>query len=116
MANELLERIEHSFTFHAPSSDDVAKLHEEVRAECKKLAQFVASRIPDSRELSNALTSIEAAMHWANSGVALHQDSLPTPASSEEPTDSASTAPVAESPDNAPTEDVTTQPENTEQG
>ncbi len=57
------------FTFH-PASPEQAKVYQTIRDNAKQLAYLLYSVVPDSRELSLALTSLEETVMWANAGVA----------------------------------------------
>lgn len=57
------------FKYHAPKDGQPAK-YEALRAKAKELAEMVIDLVPDSRERSIALTKIEEASMWANSGIA----------------------------------------------
>ena len=61
------------FDHHPPSSDAVALQHEEVRENCRDLAQYLQDNLPVSREKSLALTNLEQAMFWANAAIARNQ-------------------------------------------
>jgi len=65
----LLERIEHDFTYHAPSGDQPQR-YAKIRAMAKDLAIFLAENCPDGREKSTALTKLEECVMWANAGIA----------------------------------------------
>ncbi len=45
-------------------------MHQNVRAACHGLAEFLIDTLPVSRELSLALTNIEQCMFWANAAIA----------------------------------------------
>lgn len=62
--------IDRNFDHHPPPDQHVAKLHGEVRARCKEVAQHIERNLPDSRERSLAMTKLEEAMMWANAAIA----------------------------------------------
>jgi len=63
------------FAHHAPSTDEVADLHEDIRAECMRLASFIAGNTPEGREQSLAITKLEEVTFWANAAVARNLNS-----------------------------------------
>jgi hypothetical protein len=69
---EVVERIENSFTYHAPTAMQVVK-YGELRARAKALALEMCSLCPPSRELSLALTNLEQAVMWANAAIARNE-------------------------------------------
>lgn len=70
--------IEHNFAYHPPrpGSDD-AERHERVREGCKALALFLTNQCPQSRELGEALQTLEGVMMYANAAIARHASDLP---------------------------------------
>ena len=72
MINEFRrEMIEHNFTYHAPTKDQIPK-YEAIRAMGKQLAILIADTCPDCREASLALTGLENCVMWANAAIARH--------------------------------------------
>lgn len=67
-ANEA--RIEHNFTYHPPSNDDLVKRYRTIRDEGKSLAHTIDTTVPESREKSIALTRLEEVVMWSNAGIA----------------------------------------------
>lgn len=65
----LVDDIENRFTYHRPTPEQ-AKRYETIKAECKQLALELVEMCPESRELSNALTSLDEVMFWANASIA----------------------------------------------
>lgn len=61
------------FSYHAPSTEDVADTHEDIRQECQNLATFIVLYTPESREQSLAVTKLEEVMYWANAAIARNQ-------------------------------------------
>lgn len=64
------DNLDHRFNYHQPSSQGIVSQHANTRDRCLKLAQYVDSVIPNSREKSLAITHIEEAMFWTNAGIA----------------------------------------------
>lgn len=65
----LLARIENDFRYHPPTPDQVP-LYNEVRERAKHFALFLEENVPHGRELSTALTQLEACVMNANAGIA----------------------------------------------
>jgi hypothetical protein len=63
------ERIDNSFTYHAPTPDK-AKRYEDLRSSAKSLAITMTEYCPESLELSMALSKLEEAVMWANAAIA----------------------------------------------
>lgn len=61
--------IEHNFTPHAPSEDQI-KIYQELREAYKALAILINIRCPQSRELSLAITHLEISSFFANAAIA----------------------------------------------
>lgn len=72
----LRERIENDYTYHPPTPDQVPK-YEQIRAEVKALALTLADLCPESRELSTALTHLDAVVAAANASIARHSGERP---------------------------------------
>lgn len=64
-----LEEIQDRFTFH-PGTPVTGPMHDHVRDLIRNIAVHLATDLPESRELSLALTALEEAMHWSNACVA----------------------------------------------
>jgi hypothetical protein len=71
MPEDLHERIESDFTYHAPLVGHPEK-YEALRSNAKLLAFMIDDHCPDSREKSLALTKLEEAVMWANAAIARH--------------------------------------------
>ena len=69
---ETQERLDNDFTYHSPKEDQPGR-YGEIRAEAKKLAEFVLGRTPSSREQSLFLTHLETAIFWANASIARNE-------------------------------------------
>lgn len=67
----LLERVEHDFTYHAPTPEQIVK-YTQLRLQAKELAMLIVNMTPVSREQSLALTHIEQAVSFANAAIARH--------------------------------------------
>lgn len=65
----ILQRIENDFAYHAPTGGKAQK-HQQIRTSCHQLAQELVACVPEGRELSSALTSLEEVMMWASAGIA----------------------------------------------
>ena len=64
-------QLAHRFAHHAPSSDEIARKHSDVRRACSALAEFLNETIDkECREKSLALTALEEVMMWTNAGIA----------------------------------------------
>jgi hypothetical protein len=66
---ELRARVDRDFTYHPPTTAQVA-VYEEIRDQGKIFAHLLVDLCPISRELSLALTHLEQAVMWANAAVA----------------------------------------------
>lgn len=63
--------IEGIFGFH-PATPVTGPQHDEVRAKCRELAEFLNRSLPDSREKSLALTKLQETMMFSNAAIAVH--------------------------------------------
>ncbi len=63
------DRVFHDFQYH-PATNSTRPLHEQIRAACFDLAEFILHAVPEGREQGIALTKVEEVMFWANAGVA----------------------------------------------
>jgi hypothetical protein len=64
-------QLAHRFEHHAPTSDEIARKHADVRRACGALAEFLNETIDkECREKSLALTALEETMMWANAAIA----------------------------------------------
>lgn len=61
--------IENRFAYHKPDDEKIV-LHEQVRENCKQLAQWLNSTLPAGREKSRAMTALEDVMFNANAAIA----------------------------------------------
>jgi hypothetical protein len=61
--------IDHRLSYYAPDEDARAK-HEAVRAAAKEFGYRLAELLPECREKSLAITSLEEAGFWANAAIA----------------------------------------------
>lgn len=69
-SEKLKKEIELRFAHHPPQDSQVAGLHGELRIRCQALAEWMADEIPESRELSRALTALEDVMYNGNAAIA----------------------------------------------
>jgi hypothetical protein len=65
----VLTELETRFIYHPPQLWQIP-FYEEMRVRGFTLAEWIDQRLPDCREKSLALTSIEQAIMWANAGMA----------------------------------------------
>ena len=61
--------LKNRFSYHAPDEQKVL-VHGYLREACFVLAKVLANKLPDSREKSLAMTSLEETMMWANAAIA----------------------------------------------
>lgn len=64
------EEIKRRFYFHPATDAAVAEAHDLVRTLCRTLARDLNEVLPEGREKSLAITSLEETMMWANAAVA----------------------------------------------
>lgn len=69
----LASDLENRFSYHPPESEVVKILHEDIRGLHLNVAQFLNAELPQSRELSTAITKLEESMMWANAALARHR-------------------------------------------
>lgn len=62
----------HRYKHHAPTVDQVER-YAAIREEIAKLAIFISERAQVSRELSTALTHLDAVMFYANAAIARNE-------------------------------------------
>lgn len=82
------KEIDNRFTYHPPTPEQAA-LYEDIRSKAKSLATFLNRNVPDGRNKSLAITSLEDVVMRANAAVA---QAVPDPETGELP------APVAKGP------------------
>ena len=82
--------IESRFTFH-PATKETGPKHDAIRADLKRLALKWHRELPDGRQKSLALTSLEEAQHWANAAVAIGGSSDAAPVATPAPSGATST-------------------------
>jgi len=61
--------IELCFTYHAPTPE-MLPLFQAIRDKAKELAYLIRHSVPESKEQMVAINQIEAAVMWANAGIA----------------------------------------------
>ncbi len=66
--------LENRFAYHPPATAAKREAHASVRAECRRLADFLNERLPEGREKSLAVTHLEETMMWANAALARSAD------------------------------------------
>jgi hypothetical protein len=66
---ELLNDVDTRFTYHAPTPGQPA-IYNELREHARQFAIHLVDVVPNSRELSLALTKLEEAVMHANAGIA----------------------------------------------
>lgn len=70
-----LEELQKRATYHTPT-EKAKTLHEMNRAQYLEYAEFVMSKIPESREASVAQTNLEQVLFWVNAAIARNHDKL----------------------------------------
>jgi hypothetical protein len=70
--NSTRHDLEKRFCYHAPKGTQVSR-YAEIRAACLALGITLSERVPPSRELSTALTHLDAVMMYANAGIARNE-------------------------------------------
>lgn len=66
--DELLKRVYNDFTYHTPTEEQVRRIML-IRSGCLGIATILVDLCPQGRELSTALTHLEAVMMNANAGI-----------------------------------------------
>jgi hypothetical protein len=61
------------FAHHPPTSPEIARAHEMVRAEFLDLSVKLNEFLPEGREKAVVFTKLEEAMFWANGSIARAQ-------------------------------------------
>jgi hypothetical protein len=64
--------LDNIFTYHAPKNDQPFR-YTAIRDKAKELALLIQQMVPDSRERSVALTSLQQAIMWANAAIAINE-------------------------------------------
>lgn len=65
--------IESIFSHHPPTTAEVGQMHQAVRDQCKGVAKFFETWVPESPERTLAIRHLQMAMMYANSAVAQYQ-------------------------------------------
>ena len=63
------QEIEHAFVYRIPQAG-MPEIYLQIRDQAKALALLLSDVVPESRELSLALTKVEESVMWANAGIA----------------------------------------------
>jgi len=66
---KLLDRVENDFTYHAPTQDQIGRMHV-IREQSKTLAFLIVEHCPIGREQATALTLLEQVSMLVNAGIA----------------------------------------------
>lgn len=61
------------FGYHRATAESAPK-HAKVRELCLEFARELDALLPESRDKSLSLTSLQETMHWANSAIAMQND------------------------------------------
>ncbi len=69
----IADRFDNDFKYHAPTPVKVER-HKEVRDAAHSFALLLAAYVPESRELSLAVTALEETVFWANAGIARYDE------------------------------------------
>lgn len=69
---DIIERLNNDYVYHKPTLEQ-AQRYEELREEFRRLAMFIATSCPDSRERSLAFTYLEQACFSANASIARNE-------------------------------------------
>lgn len=64
------EDLDRRFAYHQPNTNVTVEKHETVRNTCREFAEYLNSILPDGREKSLAVTSLEEVMFWSNAAIA----------------------------------------------
>ncbi len=69
---ELLQRLDNDYTYHPPLPGQLER-YQEIRKQARDFAGKLVKMVPQSRELSLALTYLEQATMIANAGIARNE-------------------------------------------
>lgn len=69
---DIIDRLNNDYTYHKPTPEQ-AERYGELREEFRRLAMFIATTCPDSRERSLAFTYLEQACFSANASIARNE-------------------------------------------
>jgi hypothetical protein len=61
------------FGHHPPTQAAIAVAHEQVRAKCRELAQFLSDTLPECPDKTVALRAVRTVMYEANACIAVQQ-------------------------------------------
>lgn len=69
---DLLERIAHDFSYHAPTPNQIGR-YEVLRSTARQMAEAMARNCPLSPELNTAIERLQDAVFWANASIARNE-------------------------------------------
>lgn len=72
ISQKQLVQISNNFSYHRPTPDQIPA-YEDIRNKAKEFALYLATQVPESRELSLAMTQLEQCVIWANAGIARNE-------------------------------------------
>lgn len=64
------EDISNRFKFHPATTEEKRNDHTSVRMSCFGLAMFLNAKLPEGREKTKAIESLEEVMFWGNAAIA----------------------------------------------
>jgi len=72
ISKKALDDLANRFTYHAPKGTQQER-YVAIREKGRELAELMAGCVPESRELSLALTHLQQSTQWANAGIACNE-------------------------------------------
>jgi hypothetical protein len=72
ITDDALSKINERFEYHAPKADQIPR-YARIRAKARELALEIVGQSPLSREQSEALTHLDAAVMFANAAIARNE-------------------------------------------
>lgn len=70
LLEEKIKDIDRRFRYYAPKDEKQVQKYAQMRDYLRNVAIEIAKAVPESRELSMALTNLEQVMFWVNAGIA----------------------------------------------